>query len=79
MAYSSGTDALRQLVLMRKYGGRITKVSDKINSFSDGLYYFVEVTSSEGTKYIIEAYGKEALELQMETTKRKEEEELVTA
>jgi hypothetical protein len=78
LAYNSGTDALRQLLLMRKYGGHITKLPDKMITCSGGAYYFVEVTSREGTKYVIEAYGQEAIELEGEaTTKRKEKEGLV--
>lgn len=77
MAYESQTDALRQLMLLRKYGGHISRTPDKIIYMPDGAYYFVEVTSREGTKYVIEAYGKEALELQHETLQRKLVEELV--
>ena len=73
MAYNNGTDALRQLLFMQKYGGHVTKLPDKIIVISGRPYYFVEVTSREGTKYVIEAYGREAIELQSEATKRKEE------
>jgi hypothetical protein len=77
MAYESETDALRQLMLLRNYGGQITRTPEKILSMPDGAYYFVEVTSREGTKYIIEAYGKEALELEHEAFRRRLAEELV--
>jgi hypothetical protein len=77
MAYESETDALRQLMLLRAYGGHITRTPEKILSMPDGMYYFVEVTSREGTKYVIEAYGKEALELEREAFQRKLVEELV--
>jgi hypothetical protein len=77
MAYESETDALRQLMLLRAYGGHITRTSEKILIRPFGSYYFVEVTSKEGTKYVIEAYGKEAIELEGEALRRKLEEELV--
>ena len=73
MAYNSETDALRQLLFMQKYGGRVTKLPDKIIVMSGRPYYFVEVTSREDTKYVIEAYGQDAIELQSDAAKRKEE------
>jgi hypothetical protein len=77
MAYESETDALRQLILLRRYGGHITRTPEKILPMPDGSYYFVEVTSKEGTKYVIEAYGNEALELEREAFQRKQQEELL--
>ena len=77
MAFESETDALRQLMLLRAYGGHITRTSEKILIRPFGSYYFVEVTSKEGTKYVIEAYGKEVIELECEALRRKLEEELV--
>jgi hypothetical protein len=77
MAYESETDALRQLMLLRSYGGHITRTSEKILVMPFGSYYFVEVTSREGTKYVIEAYGKEAFELEREALRRKLEVDLV--
>ena len=72
MAYDSGTDALRQLLLLGKYGGRITRVPEKIITLPSESYYFVEVTSQEGTKYVIEAYGEEARELNVKFQQEKE-------
>lgn len=77
MAYESETDALRQLMLLRAYGGHISRTSEKILVMPFGSYYFVEVTSREGTKYVIEAYGKEAFELEREALRRKLEADLV--
>jgi hypothetical protein len=77
LAYESGTDALRQLTLLQEYGGHITKYPENINTFRSDMYYFVEVCSTEGTRYIIEAYGKEAIELRQEVLDRKIDEKLV--
>jgi len=77
LAYDSGTDALRQLLLLKKYGARITKSPEKIIALPGELYYFVEVTSNEGTRFLIEAYGEEANELQREVSTRKLEEEII--
>jgi hypothetical protein len=77
MTYESEIDALRQLMLLRRYGGTITMRSEKILATPSGSYYFVEVTSKEGTKYVIEAYGKEAIELEREALLRNIGEELV--
>lgn len=80
MTYDSGTDALRQLVLLGMYGGHITRSPENIITLPAESYYFVEVTSKEGTKYVIEAYGEEAIELEREASTRKlEEEVLITA
>jgi hypothetical protein len=77
LAYESGPHALRQLMLLQKYGGRITKYPEKIIPLSGDSYYFVEVTTNEGTRYVIEAYGKEAIDLRCEVTDRKTEEKLI--
>ena len=77
MAYESGPHALRQLMLLQKYGGRITKFPEKIIPLSGDLYYFVEVTTNEGTRYVIEAYGEEAMNLRCEVMDRKTEEHLI--
>lgn len=71
MAYESETDALRQLMLLQRYGGQITRTPEKILPMPDGSYYFVEITSKQGTKYVIEAYGSEALKLEREAFQRK--------
>ena len=77
MAYESGSHALRQLLLLRMYGGRITKFPEKIIPLSGDSYFYVEVTTNEGTKYVIEAYGKEAISLRCEVMDRKTEEQLI--
>jgi hypothetical protein len=80
LAYDSGTDALRQLLLLGRYGGRITRVPEKIITLPSESYYFVEISSQEGTRYIIEAYGEEARELEHEASSIKGKEEiLITA
>ena len=80
MAYESGTDALRQLLFLGSYGAKITRSPEKIIALPGELYYYVEVTSKEGTRFVIEAYGEEAGELEREVSTRKgKEEELITA
>jgi hypothetical protein len=67
-------------MLLQKYGGRITRLPEKIIMLhGGGTYYFVEVTSKEGTRYVIEAYGTEAIELEREATGKTEEKLVVTA
>jgi hypothetical protein len=77
LVYDSGSDALRQLLLLKKYGARITRSPEKIIALPGESYYFVEVTSKEGTRYVIEAYGEEARELEIEASTSKVEEEIV--
>ena len=81
MAYESGTHAFRQLLLLGKYGGRISRVPEKIITLPSESYYFVEISSKEGTRYIIEAYGEEARELEREASSsiKGKEEILITA
>ena len=76
MAYESGPHALRQLMLLRKDGGRI-RVPERIVQLSGDPYYFAEVTSDRGTRYIIEAHGKEAIELRREVMDREAGEKVV--
>lgn len=74
MAFSNCTDALKQLLMAREYGGTITRVADKIVMALDGLpYYFVEIKFRDGSYYVIEARGNEAVELYTEVQKLKEE------
>jgi len=77
LAYDSGSDALRQLLLLKKYGAHITRSPEKIIALPGDSYYFVEVTSKEGTRYVIEAYGEEAIELELEASTRKVEKEML--
>ena len=66
--------------MVGRYGGRITRVPEKIITLPGESYYFVEISSQEGTRYIIEAYGEEARELEHEASSIKGKEEiLITA
>ena len=79
MAYESGTDALRQLLFLGSHGAKITRSPEKIIALPGELYYYVEVTSKEGTRFVIEAYGEEARELEHEVSTRKgKQESLIT-
>jgi hypothetical protein len=70
VAYNDSTDALRQLLLLRLYGGRITGSSSAVSILTNGLpYFFVEVTWEDGSQYGIPAYGEEAIELHKEATR----------
>lgn len=74
MTYSSEVDALRQLLLARKYGGYITGSPRSLKTLPNGLpYYYVEVTPKDKTKYVIEAYGEDAAKLRNESQYMKEE------
>lgn len=74
MAYNSETDALRQLLLVKKYGGHITSSPSTVKTLPNGLpYYYVEVTTKEETKYVIEAYGDDATKLRNESMLMREE------
>ena len=71
--YNNRILALRELLTLREEGGRggrITKLSSEIHITREGLkYYFVEVTDDTGSLYVIEAYGKDAIDLREETMK----------
>lgn len=70
MAYNDSTDALKQLVLLRLYGGSITRSSRVVSVLTNGIpYFFVEVTCQDGSQYGIQAYGEEAIELHKEATR----------
>ncbi len=77
MAFESGTDALRQLLICGSNGAKITRSPEKIITLPGELYYYVEVSSKEGTRFVIEAYGGEAKELEREVSTRKGKEELL--
>jgi hypothetical protein len=67
MAYNDSNDALKQLVLLRLYGGSITRSSGVVSVITNGIpYFFVEVTCQDGSQYGISAYGDEAIELHKE-------------
>ncbi len=70
MAYNDSPDALRQLILLRLYGGRISRSSGEVSILTNGLpYFFVEVTLEDGNQYGIPAYGEEAIELHKEAVR----------
>jgi hypothetical protein len=75
LAYENGPHALKALMLLQGYGGHITKIPEKMITLHGDSYYFVEVTSKEGTRYVIEAYGGEAIELEREASGGKTETE----
>jgi hypothetical protein len=70
--YNNVVHALRLLVSQSENGGKHGKITNSLVGLRttwDGLmYYFVEVTDLKGTSYLIEAYGKDAMELYVETT-----------
>jgi hypothetical protein len=58
--------------------GKITKFSTMIHTSREGLdYYFVEVTGSNGCRYLIQAYGEEVEGLQEETKSQNKREEII--
>jgi hypothetical protein len=61
--------ALSELLgLSNGINGKITKCFTMIHTSREGLdYYFVEVTGTNGCRYLIQAYGQEAQGLQKET------------
>jgi len=70
--YNNIVHALRQLVSSSVKGGKQGKIINSLGALRttwDGLiYYFVEVTDLKGTTYLIEEYGKDAMELYLEAT-----------
>ena len=79
MAYESATDALKQLIFLGSYGAKITRAPEKTIALAGESYYYVEVTTNEGTRFVIEAYGSEARELEREVSTRKGKEEMLIA
>jgi AraC-like DNA-binding protein len=81
LKYANSTHALRALLRLydgeeESKGGRITKFSTVIHTSREGLnYYFVEVTGSNGCRYVIQAHGEEAGAFQKETNSQYEREE----
>ena len=72
MAYESETDALRQLIFLGSYGAKITRSPEKIITLPGELYYYVEVTSNEGTRFVIEEYGRKQENLKEKFPQEKE-------
>ena len=81
MKYANSTHALRALLRLgdgeeESKRGRITKFSTMIHISREGLnYYFVEVTGSNGCRYVIQAHGEEAEAFQKETKSQNKREE----
>jgi hypothetical protein len=58
------SDAVRQLRLLRFFGGRITRSTEEMVTLANGIpYCFAEVTCDSGSQFGIAAYGEEAAEL----------------
>jgi hypothetical protein len=70
--YNNAVHALRRLVSQSQKVGKNGKITNSLTGLRttwDGLlYYFVEVTDLKRTSYLIEAYGKDAMELYVEAT-----------
>jgi hypothetical protein len=83
LKYANSTHALRALLRLsdgeeESNMGKITKFSTMIHTSREGLdYYFVEVTGSNGCRYLIQAYGEEAEGLQEETQSQNKREEII--
>jgi hypothetical protein len=68
--YNNSTDALQQLLFLKRHGGRITKCSGTDCLLTNGVpFYFVEVTCEDGSQYGIQAYGEESRKLQEEVVR----------
>jgi hypothetical protein len=58
------------LLQLRSNGGSITSFARRVSTIANGLpYYFVEVTSQNGSQYAIQAYGDKATKLYDEVMK----------
>lgn len=70
--YNNVVHALRHLMLSNFESDKRAKIvnsSNRVLITKDGLsYFFVEVKAPEGTTYLLEAYGTDALELYAEAT-----------
>jgi hypothetical protein len=67
LAYSSSTEALRQL--MQSKDKNIVKISPKDYTLNNGVgYCSVGLKSNDGTNFSVQAYGKEARELHEQAT-----------
>jgi hypothetical protein len=83
LKYANSTHALRALLRLsdgeeESNMGKITKFSTMIHTSREGLdYYFVEVTGSNGCRYLIQASGEEAEGLQEETKSQNKREEII--
>jgi hypothetical protein len=69
LAYNSGTDALRQLMLSEDTGACIVKISPKDSTLINGVdYCYVGLKCKDGTSYSVQAYGEEARQLHEQAT-----------
>jgi hypothetical protein len=60
IGYASSIEALQDLLT----SCHITEISASLSHLSNGVEYsFVEITCDDGVQYGLQAYGKEALEL----------------
>lgn len=67
--YARSTEAL--LHLLRTDEADILKISPKGYALPNGVdYCFVGLKSKDGTDYLVQAYGKDAIELHNEATRR---------
>jgi hypothetical protein len=67
LTYLNSTDALQELIYLRRDGGRITKSLDDIKILSNGMpyyYYCIDVICDTGSQYSIEGYGEQSFQLQ---------------
>jgi hypothetical protein len=65
LTYLNSTDALQELIYLRRDGGLIGKSPDDFKILSNGMpYYYMDVTCDTGSQYSIEAYGEDAFQLQ---------------
>jgi hypothetical protein len=65
LKYLNSTDALQELIYLRRDGGRIGKSPDDFKILSNGMpYYYLDLTCETGSQYSIEAYGENAFQLQ---------------
>jgi hypothetical protein len=64
LTYLNSTDALQELIYLRRDGRLIGKSPDNFKILSNGMpYYYMDVTCDTGSQYSIEAY-EDAFQLQ---------------
>ena len=60
LTYLNSTDALQELIYLRRDGDPISKSPDDIKILSNGMpYYCMDITCDTGSQYSIEAYGEQ--------------------
>jgi hypothetical protein len=65
-------NAVEQLAFFLDLGSRITKMSESPVASNGLSYCYVEVTGPEGSHYILQAYGQEAVLLYETASKENE-------